>query len=74
MFIYKGLNLQFKEGKFMKKILKKKITIISVICSMIFAMVAFPVGAAHTLTFKLDGGNISGNANDYVCQTETCRR
>ena len=54
----------------MKKVLKKKLTTLIVMCSMILTVVAFPVAVgAHTLTFDPNGGTIEDN-NPYQCDTE----
>ena len=56
----------------MKKALKKKITGLIVLCSMIFVVVAFPMAvSAYHLTFNAgSGADIAGQGETYECDTE----
>ena len=66
------MNLQFEREKCMKKALKKKITGLIVLCSMIFVVVAFPMAvSAYHLTFNAgSGADIAGQGESYECDTE----
>ncbi len=56
----------------MKEVLKKKITGLIVLCSMIFVVVAFPMAvSAYRLTFNAgSGADIADQGETYECDTE----